>query len=99
MKTTARAPRLREGMLLPALRARDQLVQQHGLKPACIDADVELALERLEPAMAVAMQIDRAAMNAVPGAEWIMAEHQPDALQRQLRIGLHARPFERAHRR
>src|SRR5262245_43863466 len=46
--------------------------------------------------MAMAVEIERTLVHAVPGAERIMAEHQPYAIELQLAIGVHACPAGQA---
>src|SRR5262249_41820396 len=58
---------------------------------------IDLSRHAAKLAVAVPMQVVGALGHAVPGAERVMAEHQPDACELDLGIGLHARPFRHLH--
>src|SRR5215472_12406617 len=45
-----------------------------------IHANIELARQRLQSAVAMAMQIDRALTHVAPSSEWVVAQHEPDAI-------------------
>src|SRR6516164_7533666 len=66
-----------------------------------IDADVELARQRLQPAVRVTVQIDPALAHAAPTAKRVMAEDQANPVRLDLEIGLDALPtleFSRCRR-
>src|SRR6516165_504533 len=57
-----------------------------------IDADVELARQRLQPAVRMTVQIDPALAHAAPAAKRVMAEDQAKPVRLDLEIGLDALP-------
>src|SRR5258705_745909 len=70
----------------PLLLRRHKLGQRHRPEIAHIGADVELPREGLEAAMAVAMQVDTAAIHPLPAAKRVMAKHEIDPIEFQLGI-------------
>src|SRR5689334_15701110 len=89
---TSRPCGARPGRLHAAgARAGEQRLERDRCECATIDADVELARQRLETSMAVTMEIDRATMRAVPGSKRIVAQNKPGAAERELGVILHAR--------
>src|SRR5947209_1262232 len=69
-----------------------ELITRDRGEAAAIHADIELPRDWLQPPMAVTMQVDRAAMRAIPGPKRIMAENHHGAVQHELRVGLNAQP-------
>src|SRR5271166_990895 len=57
-----------------------------------IHTNVELAWQRLQPAMAVAMQVDRSAVHLPPGSKRVVAKHQPAVIDSHFRVGLNDLP-------
>ena len=66
--------------------------QRHRPEVPGVDADVELARQRGEAAMAVAVQVDGAPVLPVPGAQRIVAEDQPPAVLLELGVVADAGP-------
>ena len=67
-----------------------------GRKSEHVDADVDLAGQGCEAAVAVAVQVERAAGHAVPAAQGVVAEHEEAAVLLELGVGLDARPAGKA---
>ena len=63
-----------------------QLRQRHRAEAPGVDADVELARQGLEAAVAVAVELERAAVLAVPGAQRVVAQDQAVAVEVELGI-------------
>jgi len=82
-------------------RGGEQLVEQDRriAVHVDVDADVELARHRFQPPMAVAVQVDRAAVLSVPAPERVMAQDEPPAGKLDLGIIGDARPSGRGERR
>src|SRR2546423_15056883 len=70
----------------PLLLRRHKLGQRHRPEIAHIGADVELPRQGLQPAMAVAMQVDTAAIYPLPAAERVMAKDGIDPIEFQFGI-------------
>src|SRR5437764_15146748 len=70
----------------PLLWRRHKLGQRDRPEISHIGADVELPRQGLQPAMAVAMQVDTAAIHPLPAAERVMAKHEIDPIEFQLGI-------------
>lgn len=67
--------------LAPAFQ---NLRQRHRAEIPDIHPHIILAQVRLQPPMAVAMQVDRAAAHIVPGPERVVAEHEARAIDHDL---------------
>src|SRR5437763_16534956 len=76
----------------PLLLRRQKLVQGDRPEIAHIGADIELPRQGFQPAVAVAVQIDAAAIHALPAAERVMAEHEIDAVEFQFGVIRNATP-------
>ncbi len=63
-----------------------QLRQRHRPEVAGVDADVELPRQRLQATVAVAVELERAAVLAVPGPQGIVAQDQALAVEVEFRI-------------
>src|SRR5947199_10080037 len=70
----------------PLLLRRQELAERDRPKIVHIGADIELSRQGLQPAVAVAMQIDAAAIHPLPAAERVMAEHEIDAVEFQFGV-------------
>src|SRR5712671_3211750 len=76
----------------PSAASVQDLAQGDRSEPPDVDSNVELPRQRLQPAMAVAMQIEPALAHAAPAAKRVVAQHQGYALRGDLDIRLHALP-------
>jgi hypothetical protein len=74
------------------------LVQRDWPKPECIDTDVILSGHRLQFAMRVTVQVDRALAHLVPSAECIVAKNEPDAVYDEFGVALDALPLRASDR-
>src|SRR4029077_18319738 len=70
----------------PLLLRRQKLGQGDRPEIAYIDADIELPRQGRQPAVAVTMQIDAAAIHPLPAAERVMAEDEIDAVEPQFGV-------------
>src|SRR5262249_40604571 len=80
-------------------RARQDFGQGNGPELPDIDADIELPRLRLQSAMAMAVQVDPSFCHAAPAAKGVMAQHEREAINGYLGIGLHAIPARELGRR
>src|SRR5215211_3191755 len=82
----------------PALPPCADLIESDRPVVPNIHTDIDLSRQAGELAVAVTVEIVGALVHAVPGAERIVAEHQPRLFQLHLAICLHAGPPGQAHR-
>src|SRR4051794_33061587 len=75
----------------------EYLGQRHGSVKPAVHAHVELSGNRLEPPVAVAVQINHALSHAIPRPEGIMAKHEMYPVTVDLRVVRDTRPTPRAY--
>ncbi len=84
--------RSRSPELAGARCGSQQLLQRDGRVVPNIDPDIDLTRQRLEPPMAMTMQVQCAAMLTIPATERIVAQHEIAAAPLDLRIRLNTLP-------
>ena len=71
-----------------------QISEPNRPKVPYIHPNVELPTERLQSAVAVTMQIDRALTHVPPSSERIVTEHKQRSIDREFRIWLNTLPHD-----
>src|SRR3954447_18763846 len=87
-----------KGPASPALGGEDRC-ERHGAVVLRVHPDVELAWRGLEAAVAVAVEVEPALAHVLPRAKGVVAEDELRALDVELGVGLHARPYGLIERR